>query len=477
MFGKKEKIHILLIDRSDQVRDIAKSVLEGSGYSVSSVSNIQDAYKELAKKRIHVIITEVELPGGGFSFYGRLKKNKETRRIPFIFFGHDDNKKLLSTIHKYKDTLISKTSSWKEFVTLVHSFLSKRLAPKKQKSVVKSSSPQKAGTKQQTSNSAKHTQPKMHHKKTPPAKSTHIDSEKQKTSPKGMKTNTVPDKASLSPKEIDIRHSPVTSVKRKKHSMMQTNVVPGNTTFHFPTPSSVFDLKSLGLFTSSLFRSFKKGNPYEETVLEFTPIEIPTQGLREELRKEITSKTFQGKEDFLAELEIEEVEVEDIEQFGDAKYLLQGDDILYELDDDVEESSEETPLTISMDENEAVDHSFSDEKNISDLPLPMDQGSDVVEIPSFFHQHFPEYSLTQELATLHLDSENFTNNTNYPIEKDQFEDINHAVLSMAGLCLQMFNLDFHADAMVVSTKDKDIFIVQNEDQTGYDVGITSQAIF
>jgi DNA-binding NtrC family response regulator len=61
MAGIKEKI--LIVDDEETVRVLLKRILEGAGYEVVTAENGEEALKKLSYRDIHVVLTDIKMPG------------------------------------------------------------------------------------------------------------------------------------------------------------------------------------------------------------------------------------------------------------------------------------------------------------------------------------------------------------------------------------------------------------------------------
>jgi two-component system chemotaxis response regulator CheY len=76
---------ILIVDDSASVRQVVSIALRGAGYEVVTASDGQDALKQLDGKRIHLIISDVNMPNmDGITLVGEVKKLPSYRFTPII---------------------------------------------------------------------------------------------------------------------------------------------------------------------------------------------------------------------------------------------------------------------------------------------------------------------------------------------------------------------------------------------------------
>ena len=366
--GKKEKKkYALLVDGFDQIREVTRSVLEGAGYQVTAVSNIGDALKALAGKKPDIIICEVELSGmGGIGFYHRLKKNKETYKIPFVFLTGYDPKKLETEI-KAGDILIAKPVQWKNFIEQINRFMQRRLAP----------SPAKTADKKPPGATEK----PVARQKSPEVKllvkqgevSREKAGETGQVAPKkasGTGTGTGTKKTSLTQaeadraahKELRINTSHRPMQKRKKRKIPSATLPPGKSTQHFSNPTGMFDSKNVRSATDSLFKSAKNGEIQEIAPTEFPVLEIPIQGLKETLISNRTERTRRVDETKETEEDVF-VDFDEFCQVGeDGEEGTGSGDFLMEFEDETYDDSEDE-FKQEFDEQEAeAENEFEEKK-------------------------------------------------------------------------------------------------------------------
>ena len=76
---------ILVVDDSASVRNVAGIALREAGYEVVEAANGQEALTKLQGERIHLIISDVNMPVlDGISFLKELKRHPDYRFTPVI---------------------------------------------------------------------------------------------------------------------------------------------------------------------------------------------------------------------------------------------------------------------------------------------------------------------------------------------------------------------------------------------------------
>lgn len=78
------KRHILLVDDESDFVETLSLLLETRGYTVSTASNSEEAFKK-AKEKPHLILLDVNIPSiSGYEVCNRLRQDSETKHIPII---------------------------------------------------------------------------------------------------------------------------------------------------------------------------------------------------------------------------------------------------------------------------------------------------------------------------------------------------------------------------------------------------------
>ncbi|GAA1564004.1 response regulator [Dactylosporangium maewongense] len=76
---------ILIVDDSASVRQVVTIALRGAGYEVVAATDGKDALKQLDGRRIHLIISDVNMPNmDGITLVGEVKKLPSYRFTPII---------------------------------------------------------------------------------------------------------------------------------------------------------------------------------------------------------------------------------------------------------------------------------------------------------------------------------------------------------------------------------------------------------
>ena len=76
---------IMIVDDSSSLRQVVKITLSGAGYTVIEASDGQDALAKCDGQKIHLIISDVNMPRmDGITFVSELKKNPAYKFTPVI---------------------------------------------------------------------------------------------------------------------------------------------------------------------------------------------------------------------------------------------------------------------------------------------------------------------------------------------------------------------------------------------------------
>lgn len=76
---------ILIVDDSASIRQVVSIALKGAGYEVIDASDGQDALKKLDGKKIHLIVSDVNMPNmDGITFVKEVKKLPNYKFTPII---------------------------------------------------------------------------------------------------------------------------------------------------------------------------------------------------------------------------------------------------------------------------------------------------------------------------------------------------------------------------------------------------------
>jgi two-component system chemotaxis response regulator CheY len=87
---------VMVVDDAASIRATVSIALQGDGYEVIEASDGNDALRKLQAKRVHLIISDVNMPGmDGITLLKRLREQPATKFVPVIMLtteGSDDKK-------------------------------------------------------------------------------------------------------------------------------------------------------------------------------------------------------------------------------------------------------------------------------------------------------------------------------------------------------------------------------------------------
>lgn len=76
---------ILIVDDSASVRTVARIALNEAGYEIAEATNGQEALQRLAGERVHLIVSDVNMPVmDGITFLKQVKANPNYKFTPVI---------------------------------------------------------------------------------------------------------------------------------------------------------------------------------------------------------------------------------------------------------------------------------------------------------------------------------------------------------------------------------------------------------
>ena len=88
---------ILVVDDSASMRQVVSMALKQAGHEVIEACDGKDALTRLAGQRVHLVISDVNMPNmDGITFVREMKKNAAYRFVPVIMLtteGSDEKKK------------------------------------------------------------------------------------------------------------------------------------------------------------------------------------------------------------------------------------------------------------------------------------------------------------------------------------------------------------------------------------------------
>jgi two-component system cell cycle response regulator DivK len=121
--------HILIVDDSRLNLDLAKDILQSSGYETSEIECGEDLPRQLAKQLPDLVLMDIQLPGmSGFECLKFLRADERYAAIPVIAFTasvmQEDKQAIMAAGF---NGLIEKPIGFKEFLTTIASTLKNRV--------------------------------------------------------------------------------------------------------------------------------------------------------------------------------------------------------------------------------------------------------------------------------------------------------------------------------------------------------------
>jgi CheY-like chemotaxis protein len=488
LFGKKKiKPHVLLVDNFEQVRDVAQSVLESNGYTVTAVGDVGEALKALGKKMPDLIICEAELSGiGGIGLYHRLKKYPDTARIPFIFLTAYEHRKVEKEL-LLQDILIPKPVKWKDFFGQIAEFVNRRTPPP-------AALPQAVARQQ----------PRKKNKQAggEPASAKHVVSSMQTKTPSSRDTlqktaaRNVPQRVELKPQEE----------KKKRKRRAPLAILPeGHATRNFADPTSLFQLKQIKDLFSTMLKSFKSGmacknesvvfpsspcnwqeiihlalqprethafysRPQEEVLLDLEVIESMDMAEPQE-----TTDTLSEDDKLVAELMLEEAVSSDMAEVA----VKSGADepFLQPVPSAADASAREAILP-TQEAAVAVQEGRSEAPVVCEEELPAAETAQLLSDPGLLRWQAVcgDYIWQSSQAqTVWVDKDEVLSTWEKSLEREKVVEMCHTMLSMAGLCFQAFGEEFSVAYVMVRSERDHIFFTQEEENRVYGIAAATDS--
>ena len=90
---ENKKLHILVVDDDDRIRDLLKDYLSKNNYIISTAENAQEAKRKLELIKFDILILDVMMPGqNGFEFTKEIKKKLNVPIILLTAKGEVENR-------------------------------------------------------------------------------------------------------------------------------------------------------------------------------------------------------------------------------------------------------------------------------------------------------------------------------------------------------------------------------------------------
>ena len=121
---ENNKIHILVVDDDDRIRNLLKEFLNENNFIVSTAIDTEDAKKKIKYFNFDLIILDVMMPGqSGFDFTKEIRKNRETPIILLTAKGEVENR--IVGLELGADDYLGKPFEPKELLLRINNIISK----------------------------------------------------------------------------------------------------------------------------------------------------------------------------------------------------------------------------------------------------------------------------------------------------------------------------------------------------------------
>ena len=122
---EKDKLHILVVDDDDRIRDLIKQYLNDNHFMVSTSINANDAKKKIKLFKFDLIILDVMMPGqSGFDLTKEIKKNMSVPIILLTAKGEVENR--IQGLELGADDYLGKPFDPKELLLRIKNIVSKK---------------------------------------------------------------------------------------------------------------------------------------------------------------------------------------------------------------------------------------------------------------------------------------------------------------------------------------------------------------
>jgi DNA-binding response OmpR family regulator len=116
---------VLLCDDDEGTLEVSKIILEKSGYKVRLAESCDNTYESIINIKPDIVFLDIRMPGeGGGKIAKRLKRNKETKKIPLIIMSaHENLEKITKEVGA--DDFLAKPFDIKELSDIVKKHIGK----------------------------------------------------------------------------------------------------------------------------------------------------------------------------------------------------------------------------------------------------------------------------------------------------------------------------------------------------------------
>jgi diguanylate cyclase (GGDEF)-like protein len=127
--------HILIVEDDAAIRDSIHECFERQGYQVSSVASAEEALEIVKSKNVHIIITDIMLPGkNGLQLTHEIKQNYDIDVI--VMTGYSENYSYEEAIHKGASDFVFKPFRFEELMLRLKRVLKERRLTKERNRIL-----------------------------------------------------------------------------------------------------------------------------------------------------------------------------------------------------------------------------------------------------------------------------------------------------------------------------------------------------
>lgn len=127
--------HILIVEDDAAIKDSIHECFERQGYHVSSVCTAEEALEIVATKNIHIVITDIKLPGkNGLQLTHEIKQNYDIDVI--VMTGYSENYSYEEAIHKGASDFVFKPFRFEELLLRLKRVLKERRLTKERNRIL-----------------------------------------------------------------------------------------------------------------------------------------------------------------------------------------------------------------------------------------------------------------------------------------------------------------------------------------------------
>jgi diguanylate cyclase (GGDEF)-like protein len=127
--------HILIVEDETAIRDSIHEFFKRQGYTVSSAASSEEALEILTSENIHIVITDIRLPGkNGLHLTHEIKQNHDIDVI--VMTGYSENYSYEEAIHKGASDFVFKPFRFEELLLRLKRVLKERRLTKERNRIL-----------------------------------------------------------------------------------------------------------------------------------------------------------------------------------------------------------------------------------------------------------------------------------------------------------------------------------------------------